>query len=218
VINLTLATSGPSTARVWSKCGNCQCRIGPGRRYHIVRYPDSLLKPFCSACVSEIVPTQESAPTAPGSGHTGAVNTECEATNKKNQGEAPAAGEFGPICWTMDDLEVTWKELDKSAVLALFAPEGFPETEWQDLPRGRNGYRTGVVRGFIRVYWDGGADMAEAGADTEVAAAQEEHQGDGESDQGAGNPPGPRVEKEFPHTPNISTWRTTSSSGACSGI
>lgn len=90
---------------------------------------------------------QPEADQLPPSGHTGAVNTECDAEEKEY-----------PFTLTVDHLEVTFRDWDVPEVLELFTPDAAP-LPWSDLPCGRHGYKSGKLRGNVRVYFDGAENM-----------------------------------------------------------
>jgi phage replication initiation protein len=59
----------------------------------------------------------------------------------------------------VDWLDVTFKVSDVALVTALFDGKGTDEGNWAALPVGHRGYKQGLLRGHVRVYFDGAEGM-----------------------------------------------------------
>ena len=96
------------------------------------------------------------------SGEAGAASRDSDGRPASVVAGLPPSGNTGAVstgCNLVDYLEVTFAVYTVEQVMAYFSPPGADLAEWSPLPSGRHGYRQGVVRGALRVYWDGSEGM-----------------------------------------------------------
>ena len=96
---------------------------------------------------------EEAPAAAPGAGARGAAGA------LPPDSHTGAGNTSGKLSASLDWLEATFTRIGLEAVLCLFTPSDCDLSDWTPLPCGRSGYKQGMTRGHIRVFFDGAEGM-----------------------------------------------------------